>query len=117
MPAIPAGARKPQDHAAKAEALAESVTLEHNGKKYEISAGSFDDVETIGLIGKMQLLPEGQQGLMIPAVVERILGPQQYALFLRSNRGEDGRVPMAPLLEVWNQMDSAAGKLSASSGS
>jgi hypothetical protein len=117
MPDIPEGAKKPQDHAAKAEALDQSVAIEHNGQRYEIDRDALDDVETLNLIGKMQVMAERQQGLMIPVVVERILGEQQYAMFLRSNRGQNGRVPTAPLFELWNEIDTAAGKLSASSGS
>lgn len=116
MPDIPKGAKRPQDHSAKAEATGEPIFITHNDVEYRLDADAFDDVETFSLLGRMRM--SGDEGsLYISLIVERVLGPEQWAKFLRANRNDHGRVPGAALGGVFREMNEAAGNRSASSGS
>lgn len=112
---IPRTARKPQDHLkavtkAKAEATGMNLSIEFTGVTYIIDREVIDDTELMELIADMQNNP-----VFLTKVVRSILGTDQWAKFLASNRDKkSGRVPTAPLWAIFNILDDALGKSSAS---
>ena len=113
MPDIPEGATVPQDRktkkskssdAAKAEALAESLTVTYNGVDYVIERAVVDDVEFFELIAEMDSKP-----YMLTKIVAMLLGPEQYAAFKDANRDDAGRVSIDRLAEFFQAADTVAG--------
>ena len=114
---IPANAKKPSDHKksaalAKAEAQSTNIVIEYNGITYVLEREVIDDVELLELIGDMTSNP-----ILLPKVVRSILGLDQWAKFKDSNRNDAGRVPSERMRELFELLDAAAGKSSASPAS
>ena len=115
--AIPEGAKKPTDHKksvelAKAEAQGTDIVIEYNGITYVLEREVIDDVELLELIGDMTSNP-----ILLPKVIRTILGLDQWAKFKDSNRNEAGRIPSGCMRELFELLDTAAGKSSASPAS
>lgn len=109
MAAVPQDHKKPADHAAKAEAEALDLSVEHNEVTYVIEREVVNDVEILELIGDM-----AENSLLLPKVVRTMLGTAQWAKFKDTNRNDAGRVPIERLQELFEALDDAAGKSSAS---
>ena len=104
MPDIPKGAKKPQDHAAKAEAKSEDLTVTYNGIDYTIDRAIVDDVEFFELIGEMEEKP-----FLLTRVVKMLLGEKQYGEFKDANRDDAGRVSIDHLAKFFEAADGVAG--------
>jgi hypothetical protein len=102
---VPSTAKKPADHAAKAEAKGEDIAFDHDGVTYTIERDVVDDVEILELIGDMTTNP-----ILLPKVVRTMLGPDQWAAFKDSHRNAKGRVPSDELRGLFEAIDDAAGK-------
>ena len=105
MPAPPKTAKKPADHAAKAEAKGEDITFNLDGVTYVMERDVVDDVEILELIGDMSDNP-----ILMPKVVRTMLGARQWAAFKAGHRNEKGRVPSDELRRLFEVIDDAAGK-------
>lgn len=103
--AVPSTAKKPTDHAAKAEAKGEDIAFDHDGVTYTMERDVVDDVEILELIGDMTTNP-----ILLPKVVRTMLGPVQWAKFKDSHRNSKGRIPVDQLNHLFESMDDAAGK-------
>src|SRR4051794_41085285 len=85
MPEIPEGAKKPADHAAKAEARGESVVVEHNGATYHVDRENADNLE----------LMEFTEDQKYISAIRGYLGVDQWSAWKDANRDEKGRVRSA----------------------
>ena len=85
MPEIPEGAKRPSDHAAKAEATGATIVVEFGGLTYEIDRDNADNLEL------MEFIEEGQY---IKAT-KGYIGADQWAKFKDAHRDEKGRVRSA----------------------
>jgi hypothetical protein len=103
--AVPSTAKKPADHAAKAEAKGEDITFDHDEVTYTIERDVVDDVEVLELIGDMTENP-----ILLPKVVHTMLGPDQWAAFKDAHRNAKGRVPSDELNRLFETLDNAVGK-------
>jgi len=101
----PSTAKKPADHAAKAEAKGEDIAFDHDGVTYTIERDVVDDVEILELIGDMTTNP-----ILLPKVVRTMLGAIQWAAFKDAHRNAKGRVPSDQLRGLFEAIDDAAGK-------
>lgn len=77
-------AKKPQDHAAKAEARGEDVKLEYDGHIYVISRENADDVELFEQIEKDHVL----------TALRGFIGDEAWAFWKDTHRGPNGKVSM-----------------------
>jgi len=77
-----AAPRKPQDHAAKAEAKGEDVKFDHEGVHYVIDRDNVDNLELMEFVEDEQYIK----------AIRGYLGVDQWAKFKDSHRDEKGRV-------------------------
>lgn len=87
--AVPAGAKKPQDRQAKAEAKGEDLVVVHNGDEYTIDRDAADNVEVLELIEDEKYI----------SAIRAYVGPEQWVRWKEANRDDAGRVPRAAFEE------------------
>lgn len=114
MPNTPPSAKKPQDRlpskAARAEAEGRPVHVDFNGSTYTIDREHVDDVE---LMEKIAEMAEGASYLL-PVVVHKMLGDEQWSAFKDANRNDAGRVPSSALESLFDALNSSLGESRAS---
>lgn len=117
MPDIPEGAKQPSDHAAaKAEATDGPIEITFRNEQYVIDPESANDVELFELIGTIRTSPETDAVFLLPSLVRRTIGSDQYDRFLDANR-VNGRVSIETLNEFFEALNGAQGNQSASTSS
>lgn len=92
---------------AKAEALEQGLTFEHDGEQYVIERANVDNLEAFEALEDENYI----------TAVRAFLGRKQWATFKDSHRGDDGRVPMKALDVLLTKILEVVGNLNASSGS
>ena len=105
--AVPKTAKKPADHAAKAEAKGEDIRFDFDGVEYVIPRETADNVELF------ELIEDGKNF----AVARMFVGKEQWSAFKDRVRLPDGRVPGEPTDRFLNAIMAALGNLKASSSS
>src|SRR5437879_6247394 len=85
MPEIPEGAKKPTDHAPKAEARADVITVEHNGATYQIDRENADNIELMEFVEDQKYI----------SAIRGYLGLDQWSAWKEANRDEKGQVRSA----------------------
>jgi len=101
----PKKARQPADHAAKAEAKGDDITIDYGGVVYVIERAVVNDANLVDMIADMMDNP-----VLLPRVVRTMLGPEQWARFKTAASDKDGRLPLERLGELFQALDDAAGK-------
>jgi hypothetical protein len=111
---IPKNAKKPTDHkpkqSAKDEAKGKDIVFEHDGITYTIAAEAVDDAELTEQIADMQ----AGESQLLPLIVRRLLGVEQWKAFKDAARDKAGRIPHARLSDLFEAMDDAVGNSSGS---
>lgn len=97
--AVPKTAKKPTDHAAKAEAKGEDITFDFDGTQYVIPRDTVDNVELF------ELIEDGKNF----QVARMFVGAKQWDAFKDSVRLPDGRVPGEPTDRFLNAITAATG--------
>lgn len=89
--AVGAARTKPQDHKPKAAPKAKVVDGQLVAKvrniDWKIPEENFDDFELMGWLHQSDTHPE-----LMPSILERLLGDEQYAKAMNLLRGSNGRV-------------------------
>ena len=98
--------KEPQDHLPKTvkpktTKSADGFTVEHKGITLTIGTDALDDFELLRDLGKMQdrSVPDGVKVSLMPAVFERLVGPDQTQTVLNTLREPSGRVRIQPAME------------------
>jgi hypothetical protein len=97
-------ARKPRTAPAqKAEAAAEPTTLivPLDGVDYHLDPDVFNDVEILELLGEIQ---SNEQVYLLPSVMKRMLGDEQFGSWKDAHRLPTGRVPLEPMMSFLDQL-------------
>ena len=81
----PANVKKPQDHAAKAEAVDGPIEVEHNGVLYLIDRDNADNLELMEFVEDRQYIK----------AIRGYVGQDQWDRFKDANRDDKGRVRSA----------------------
>jgi len=77
-----AAPRKPQDHAAKAEAKGEDVKFDHEGVHYVIDRDNVNNLELMEFVDDEKWIP----------AIRGYIGRDQWVKFKNANRDDKGRV-------------------------
>lgn len=94
--------------ALKAEAQETERTIEYDGVTYTIDPDSYDDLELIEALADFD---ETANRLVIPRIVERLIGAKEYAAFkARYRNPKTGRVPFTPVRDLFYAIDSNLGE-------
>lgn len=94
--------------ALKAEVADTARTIEYDGLTYTIDPDSYDDLELIEALADFD---ETANRLVIPRIVERLIGAKEYAAFKAKYRNpKTGRVPFTPLRDLFYTIDGNLGE-------
>lgn len=99
-----APARKPSaSQAQKAEASTEpsEILVPLDGVDYELDPDVFNDVEILELLGEIQ---SNEQVYLLPSVMKRMLGDEQFSQWKDAHRLPTGRVPLEPMMSFLDQL-------------
>ena len=112
--AIPANAKKPQDHQSPAEDATgpKDVTVEWHGHEYTIPGDAFDDLELTMLFAEHDAgaLSDQEAGLKMFLAGKRMLGAEQFTEYLKNERGENGWAKSSDFMSFFNHIMEEAGR-------
>lgn len=92
--------------AAAAEAAEKPTVVEFGDTTYLVPSAMFGDLD---LIEDLQKYLDGAP-FILPRIVERMLGAEQYAKFKAVSSNESGRVDIDTLRDLFAAIDTALGK-------
>lgn len=99
MTNVPANAKKPADHKAKAE-TGPDRTIKVRGVEFTVAADALDDFE---LLDDLSVMQEEEDGTRLPLILRRLLGDQRKKA-MDAIRGESGRVSVEDAAEFVGEL-------------
>lgn len=100
MTTVPANAKKPADHKAKAE-TGPDRTIKVRGVEFTVASDALDDFELLDDLSAMQ---EEEDGTRLPLILTRVVGKDQKKKAYDAIRGENGRVRVEDAAEFIGEL-------------